>query len=265
MDIAILGCGVMGRAFAEKLLEGGHRLTLCDRDSRKGKELASAVGGSFALDPKEAISSAELILLAIKPKDLEEMVAQLGTLKGQILFSILTSTSVSELKSHFPGGQVLRGMPNLALIHGESVIALVDEPALDEETKQRVSALLEGMGMVFWTQEGKIDAITALAGSGPAFVIAIVEAMVDAAIMMGLRASEAQEMALQTMVGAISLMRNCDGHPGQVRWQISAPSGTTSAGICALEDSGVRAGVIDTLLATFQRAKEISCENHGTR
>jgi pyrroline-5-carboxylate reductase len=113
------------------------------------------------------------------------------------------------------------------------------------------------MGKIFWVEEGKIDAVTALAGSGPAFVIEVVEAMVEGGIAMGLHAYEALELALQTMKGAISLLEHHRGHPGDVRWKISAPAGTTIEGVLTLEKEGVRSGIIQTLLATYQRSKEL--------
>ena len=108
-----------------------------------------------------------------------------------------------------------------------------------------------------WTPEDKIDAITALAGSGPAFVIAIMEAMIESGIFMGLRSDEAKALVAQTFLGAVALVKAEKGHPGAVRWQISAPGGTTIAGMKTLEENGVRAGVMRTILATFEKVKEI--------
>lgn len=257
MKIAILGTGVMGSAFARQLAKKGHHLLLCDHHEEKAKELAEEIGGEFIQDPKSAATEAELVFLAIKPKDLDTLAKELGDLKGKILFSILAGISVSDLKKRFAHMEIVRSMPNLALIHGEAVIGLVDHPELKEATKTTLFALLQEMGLVFWTQEDQIDAITALAGSGPAFIIAIVEAMVDAGIMMGLKAGDAKKLVLQTILGAVALMKDQVGHPGDVRWQISAPKGTTIAGLHTFEEEGVRAGMMNTLLAAFEKAKEI--------
>lgn len=257
MKIAILGSGVMGSAFARQLVKQGHELFICDRTPEKGRALADELGAAFNEDPKEAAKEAEIILLAVKPNGLEKIAEQLAGLKGQILFSILAGTSVADLQALFPGMQIVRAMPNLALIHGESVIAVVESEELDPATQAVISGLLEGMGMVFWTEEEKIDAITALAGSGPAFIIAIVEALVEGGIMMGLNAQDAKCMALQMIRGAVSLLEHHEGHPGEVRWKISAPKGTTIAGMHAFEKDGVRSGVIHTLLATYEKSKEM--------
>ena len=256
MKIAIIGGGVMGGAFASAFANKGHDVVLCDRNPEKGKALSKIA--EFVEDPKSAAMSADIVLLAIKPKDLEGLAEKLGDLKGKILLSILAGTGVSTLHKYFPGAQIVRSMPNLALTCNESVIALVEEKSLDVETKKRVQGLLEGLGLVFWTEEKQIDGITALAGSGPAFIIAILEAMVESGILMGLKADDALKLSLQTMRGTVALIEEHTGHPGELRWQVSAPSGTTIAGMKAFEENSVRSGLIETFLAAYNRSIELS-------
>jgi len=256
MKIAILGCGVMGSAFARQLAKQGHQLALCDRRREVGMVLADELGASFFDDPNEAADKAEVVLLAIKPDQIEDISQQLEGRKRTLL-SILAGTSIAEMQEWFPGCQIIRAMPNLALIHGESIIALVGDEDVDEELKRKVSELLDPMGMVFWTEEEKMDAITALAGSGPAFIIAIVEALVEAGIQMGLPVQIARSVALKMIQGAVSLMEHHEGHPGEIRWRISSPKGTTIAGLNALEKEGVRSGIIQTVLASYEKAKDM--------
>lgn len=252
MKIAILGCGVMGSSFARRF--SGHELVLCDHNEEKTRALADEIKGTFVANIQEAIQGADVILLAIKPKDLDPIAIEMGELQGQIVFSILAGVDCKHLEHLFPDSTVVRGMPNLALIHGESVIALVES---EKSAKDKMDDILQGMGLVIWVEEDKIDAITALAGSGPAFVIAMMEAMIETGIMMGLKAEESQKLVLQTIRGALSLVENYEGHPGGVRWKICAPKGTTIAGMHTFEEEGVRAGIMNTLLATFQKAKEM--------
>lgn len=257
MKVAILGCGIMGSAFARQFALAGHEIILCDRHPDRGQALAGEIGATYLEEPKEAVENVDVVLLAIKPKDLENIAEDLESLEGQVLISILAGTSVEALKKYFTGASIVRSMPNLALTVSESVIALVKDPELSEEVIDTLNLLLKGLGLIFWTEEEKIDAITALAGSGPAFVIVVIESMIESGIMMGLRADEAQELALQTVLGAVALLKIHEGHPGDVRWQIAAPGGTTIAGLHALEKSGVRAGIMETILATFRRTKEL--------
>lgn len=257
MKVTILGCGVMGSAFARQLVKKqGISLILCDRGRKKGEQLAAEIGATFISDPSEAVSEGDVLLLATKPTDLEGVAESLEGIRGKIVFSILAGISLEQLKSSFPHSKVVRSMPNLALMHGESVIALVDDPQLGEEVKQKIDDLLDGMGLIYWTEEAKIDCISALAGSGPAFIVAVIEAMVESGIGMGLKADEALKLSLQTVVGTVALIKNHSGHPGGVRWQICVPAGTTIAGMRVLEESGVRAGLINTFLETYYRNKE---------
>lgn len=250
MRISIIGCGVMGSSFARRFAQKGYEVVLCDHAIVKGEALAKELEAKFYANPKDAAKGADVVLLAIKPKDLEKIAHELK-LEGQILLSILAGTSIKRLEEYFPKATIVRAMPNLALTQGEAVIALVGE------RNNQIDDLLGGLGLIFWTQEDKIDAITALAGSGPAFVLSMIEAMTESGIEMGLSAFESQELVLQTMLGAIALLKAHPGHPGQIRWQISAPGGTTIAGQAAFEESGVRSGIRKTILATYRRAKEI--------
>ncbi|NGX40077.1 MAG: Pyrroline-5-carboxylate reductase [Chlamydiae bacterium] len=257
MKVAIIGCGVMGSAFARQLALKGHEMILCDRNSSKTEELAREINGEYIEAPSEAASQAEILLLAIKPKDLGGLAAEIGNVKGKLLFSILTGVSLKDLTNTFPGATIVRAMPNLAITCKEGIIALVSDRALSEEMTAQVDSLLEGMGLVFWTIEEKIDAITALAGSGPAFVLVVIEAMVEAGIVMGLNAEEAMKLAGQTMLGSVGLLFAQEGHPGALKWQISSPGGTTIAGLKALEESGVRIGMMQAILAAHHKSQEM--------
>lgn len=253
MKIAIIGCGVMGSAFARHFAKKGHELVLCDHLVAKGEALAKELKAKFQAAPNEAVKGTEVVLLAIKPKDLGKIKEGLD---GKIVISILAGTALEKLKEKFPKATIVRAMPNLAITCGEAVTALVGD--VSSEVRAQVDELLAGTGLIFWTQEEKIDPISALAGSGPAFVLAMIEAMIESGIEMGLPAAESQALVLQTILGAVALLKANPGHPGAIRWQISAPGGTTIAGQAAFEESGVRSGIRKTILATYHRNKELA-------
>jgi len=247
----------MGAAFARQWAKKGDELYLCDHSQEKGGALASELKGRFFSSAKEAVQGVDLILFSVKPKDLEKTAAEIGKLDEHILMSILSGTTCEKLRKTFEGGHVVRSMPNLALTEGESVIALVRDEALPDTVVSKVDKLLEGMGLIFWTEERNIDAVAALAGSGPAFILAMIEALVESGVVMGLSATQSKDLALQTILGAVALLKaRPDSHPGEIRWQICSPGGTTIAGMRAFEEAGVRAGIMDTILATYWRAKE---------
>ena len=255
MKIAVIGCGAMGSAFAKHFAQK-HTLLLCDRDEEKGKALATELGGTYLEEPLQAAKQADVVLLAVKPKDLPMIAEEIAPAlkKGKILISILAGTPVAALKRHFPSAAIVRTMPNLGLMCGAGVMGLADTEDLTPETKQSVNALIEGMGLNLWMQENKIEAITALSGSGIGFVLVLIEAMIDGGVHLGFTSSEAREIVLKTMEGAIALMRETGKHPAELKLQISSPGGTTIAGLKAMEEAGVRAGIMKAMVACYEKA-----------
>lgn len=257
MKVAIIGCGVMGAAFANHFAKE-HTVFLCDQEKRKRERLAEEMGGKAVEKMTEAVKEADLVVLAVKPKDMvtvaKETRAQFS--EEKLLMSILAGTSHALLRENF-SATVLRLMPNLALTCGQGVIGLVDDEGLSEETKKSAEQLLSGLGLLAWLPESKIEALTALTGSGPAFIFVIIEALIEGGISMGFTAKEAREFTLKTIEGATSLLRATGKHPAELKWNVASPAGTTIAGLNEMEASGVRSGIIQTLHATYLRAKEI--------
>jgi pyrroline-5-carboxylate reductase len=255
MKVAVIGCGVMGSAFATHFSKK-HAVILCDRDREKTQTLANGIGGSYQEKLGDAVRQADVVLLAVKPKDLSSAAKEAAAAftKDKILISILAGASVSTLRRHFPLPSVIRAMPNLGLICGEGVIGLVEDGHLSIETKQRVDSLMEGVGLKIWMSEDRVEAITALSGSGIGFIFVIIEAMIDGGIYLGFSSSEAREIVLKTIEGAVALMRNSGKHPAELKLQICSPGGTTIAGLKVMEEAGVRSGIIQTLVACQKKA-----------
>lgn len=258
MKVAVIGCGVMGRAFAAHFSKK-HPVILFDHQKEKSDSLAKEIEAKSSDSIQKAVQEADVVVLAVKPKDLSAVsqAASSAFSEKQIFVSILAGTSVEDLKKHFPKPHIVRAMPNLALICEKGVIGLVDTPSLEHEVKHKIDALLKGMGLVYWLPESKIDALTALAGSGPAFILVMIEAMMEGGVYMGFTSQEARELVLETMEGTVALLRAGKQHPAEIRAQIASPGGTTIAGLREMESSGVRAGIINTLLAAFKRSKEM--------
>jgi pyrroline-5-carboxylate reductase len=259
MRITIVGCGVMGSTFARHL-SLHHTLTLYDRHVEKREALALEVGGRGGSDLVLALNGAELILLAIKPKDLQPLSQEMkgASLKGKVVISVLTGATLALLKSLFPDAEIARAMPNLGIAYGQGVTGIVQDPQLGAEARKRVESVLDGMGLTLWLAESRIDALIALSGSGIAFVLVMIESMIDGGIFLGFSSKEAREIVLETMRGAIALLEQSGAHPDELKQRISSPGGTTVAGLKAMEEAGVRAGILLTLNACYERAVEIT-------
>lgn len=256
MKIGIIGCGHMGSSIAKQLARS-HHVAIYDHNAKRLR-LDPAI--KICHTPQECLSFAEIIILAFKPRDLkhaaEDLRAHLEP--HHILVSVLAGVSQERLKEVWKTkNTIVRIMPNLAVEYGKGVIGCADSSDISAEVKENLTQLFSPLGLTLWLPEDKMNGITALAGSGPAFILIFIEAMIDAGIALGFNSEEAKTLVLNTIVGTLSLLEQTGKHPGELCWQISSPAGTTVAGKIALENAGVRSGIIHTFLAAYKRAKEI--------
>lgn len=259
-NIAIIGTGTMGRGLAERLSQS-YNLFLYDHHYDKALSLEQKGFGKACPDLKTAIDNADIVILAIKPQSLKEAAPLIGSLlTEQTLISLLAGTTINTLKTYFPNTRIIRMMPNLAITKGEGLVGLTPDSKLSENEIMQLLSLSDPLGKVFWLSEEKINAFTALGGSGPAFVLVMIESMVEAGIAMGFNAKDSEQIVKQMVKGSLSLLDSNDKHPGEIKWQISSPAGTTIAGLLALEDLNVRSGIINVFLACFERTNELSSD-----
>ena len=259
MKITVIGCGVMGSAFARHFAKE-HTLFLYDRHEKKRESLAAEIGGRAEPQIGEGVSKADIVVLAVKPKDLSSVSIEIGgvSLKGKMVISLLTGASVKLLKNRFPQAEIVRIMPNLGIAYGQGVTGLVLDPDLQESTKKTVDALMKGLGLNLWLPENKVDALIALSGSGIGFVLVMIEAMIDGGVFLGFNVKQSREIVLETLRGALALMEESGKHPAELKLQISSPGGTTIAGLKVMEEMGVRAGILSTLNACYEKALNIT-------
>lgn len=259
MRVAIIGCGNMGSSLAARLSKT-HQLCFYDHHIEKAEKLELEGYGKARKGITEAADHAELVILAVKPQNMKEVGHAIGKelKKEQVVISLLAGTSIEILKGFFPAASIVRMMPNLALIFGEGVIGLSSDKSLPQKIKDDLANTFELLGKIIWLPEDKINALTALTGSGPAFFFAMVEAMVDAGIAMGFTARHSQELIYQMLRGSLALLEKTSKHPGELKWQIASPQGTTIAGLKTMEEQAVRGAIMNTFLSAFDRANELS-------
>lgn len=258
MHITLIGCGNMGGAIAQGL--ASHQdVFLFDRGLSKAEKLQSEGFGKVCPTIEQAYKESDILILAIKPQNLEAFVAESAPKqfkKGQILISILSGVPLNKLRSLFPNHTVIRMMPNLAVAYGKGLVSLAAEN-LDSDTKNTITTLCEPLGKVYWLPESKFNAFTSLAGCGPAFILGLIEAITEAGIAMGFNSKDSLEIVNQMMEGTLALLENEDAHPAELKWKITSPGGVTIAGIRKFEEYGVRSGIMNTFLAAYERIKEI--------
>lgn len=256
--MTIIGCGNMGSGLAERL-STTTQVCLYDHHFEKAQTLEHNGYGKAYQDIKQALAQSEYVLLAVKPQNLKEVGPLVGKAlkKEQILVSLLAGTSLKTLKQFFPHTTTVRMMPNLALIYGEGVIGLSSDENMMKKDKESLTGLFKPLGKIYWLTEDKFNGLTALTGSGPAFFFAMVEAMIDAGIAMGFTAKDAQGLVYQMLQGSLTLLEKSHKHPGELKWQIASPKGTTIEGLKRLEELALRGGIMHTFLAAYERANQL--------
>jgi pyrroline-5-carboxylate reductase len=258
MKIAIIGCGVIGSALARHFARK-HSVLLCDRSDEKSGRLAQEIGAAAHEKAQEAVELAEMVVLAFKPKDLAAFAAATASAfkREHRIVSVLAGTSVSRLEQFFPSSHIIRAMPNLPLICGEGVIGFVETAEMTAERKKNIEEVFQGLGLLCWLSEEQLEALSAIAGSGPAFVFVIVEAMIASGVLLGFTPDEARDFVLKTIEGSVALLKATGKSPLELKTQVASPGGTTMAGLKVLEDRNIHKTLVDSYQATFLRAGEL--------
>jgi pyrroline-5-carboxylate reductase len=260
-SLVIVGCGNMGGAMLAGWLAGGLdplRVTVVDPVLKEVPE-----GVTLLADAAQA-SAAEMLLLGVKPQMISDLAAGLVNLAGhstQVL-SILAGVELATLARLFPrASSHVRIMPNLAAAIGKSPVALAAH-GLDDAARDAVATMMQPLGTPLWFDESLFDAVTALTGSGPAFVYRFIDALAAAGTELGLEAEQAQTLALAMTEGAALLAAQSPHGPGELADRVASPGGTTRAGLDVLDaDAALARLVAQTLRAARDRSAEMSRES----
>jgi pyrroline-5-carboxylate reductase len=258
MKIAIIGCGVIGSALARHFADE-NQVLLADHSYKKSLALAQELGAVAFESSIEAIKKAEMVVIAIKPKDLSAFAHESAHAfkHAPMVVSVLAGTSVALLKRCFPPSVIVRIMPNLPMICGQGVIGFVKTPEMTPERKMAIEEAFDGLGLLTWLSEDQLETLSAIAGSGPAFNLVVIQGMIDSAVMLGFTYSQAKEYVLKTIEGTIALLKSTGKTPEELINQVASPGGTTRAGLKVLEEKDLSQILKETYQATFNKAKDL--------
>ncbi|MHB8451812.1 MAG: pyrroline-5-carboxylate reductase [Mycobacteriales bacterium] len=263
MTVAVIGAGKLGEALLAGLLRAGHApvdLLVTARRSTRAAELTQRYGVR-AVSNGGAAEEADTLVVAVKPQDMATLLAELGPAvpPDRLVVSMAAGIPTAFLEQRLaPGTPVVRVMTNTPVLVDQAMSAISAGAYAGEEHLARAEALLEPVGKVLRVPESQQDAVTALSGSGPAYFFYLVEAMIDAGILLGLPRSVAAELLVQTALGAAVMLRDTGEHPVQLREAVTSPGGTTISAIRELERHGVRAALIAALEAGRDRSRELA-------
>jgi pyrroline-5-carboxylate reductase len=262
--LALVGGGVMGTAIAAGLLQRGlvqpAQVTISEPLAARRQTLAAELGVITTADNAQAVSAADLVLLAVKPQVLAEV---LGGLKDALrpdalVLSIVAGATLDTLCEGLGVAAVVRVMPNTPAQVGQGATVWTATPAVSAGQREMVARILEALGVAVYVEsERYLDAATALSGSGPAYVLLFIEALTDVGVEMGFTRDVAARLALQTVKGTAIYAEQSGQHPAILRNQVTSPGGTTAAALFAFEQGAFRAVVAAAVKAAWRRATEL--------
>ena len=262
--VALLGAGVMGEALLSGLLRSGHAsaadVRVAERRPARAAELEQRYGVTVT-DPLEAVAGAETVLLVVKPQDMGALLAEVGPAvpSAALVVSVAAGITTSFVQDRLPAGvAVVRAMPNTPALVDAGMTALSAGTHCDADHLERASALMGSVGAVVVVPEYQQDAVTAISGSGPAYLFYVVEAMIEAGVLLGLPRVTATQLVVQTLVGAGRMLAETGEHPTVLRENVTSPAGTTAAAVRALEDHKVRAAFLTAMEAARDRSAELA-------
>jgi len=263
--IAILGAGRIGEALISGLLSSEWRkpdeIAATTRRPERVTELHERHGIAATLSNHDAVVGASLVVIAVKPQDIEGLMGEIGglILPEQTVLTIAAAIPTSLIEGRLSAGvPVVRAMPNTPSTVHEGIAGLcAGAHAGDEHLDLAEEALLH-LGAVVRVPESAMDAITAVSGSGPAYFALLAEAMIEAGILLSLSREISTQLVVQTMLGTAKQLRDEKMHPVELREMVTSPGGTTIAAIRELEMAGVRAAFLNAIQAAMVRSRELA-------
>lgn len=261
--VAILGAGVMGSTLLSGLIRAGRDaadLVITDRDVERTEELAGRYGVR-SMSSVDAAQEADTVVLVVKPQDMGGLIAEIRdhVRPGALVVSLAAGITTAFLEEGLPPGTaVVRVMPNTPALVDEGMSAISPGQHCDEVHLREAEELLRSCGKVLRIAEKHLDAVTAISGSGPAYIFYVVEAMIEAGVLLGMPRATSTELVVQTLYGAATMLKETGQHPTVLREQVSSPGGTTMAAIRQLDDHKVRAAFVTAMEAAAQRSKQLA-------
>ena len=264
LTLGIIGVGNLGGALAEGALASGavSRVVAADISDQRLGELAASVGDGFSsAGAAEAASRSDLVVAAVKPHVVPTVLQEVReTIRpGCVLVSVAAGVPIVRLTNGLPPRwPIVRVMPNLAMLVGESASALCSNRHVTPEQMEVVESVFRSVGTVTRVEERQMHAVTGLTGSGPAFVSLLVEGLAAGGVLKGLHPDLARTMACQLLLGTASLLREKGWHPAELSERVTTPAGTTIAGLRELEVRAVRGALISAVEAASDRSAELA-------
>lgn len=254
---------------ASAIIQGMMKARVCDADEIVAAcpemgmldALRASVPVRVTQSNAEAVADATVVLLCVKPQEAAIAMEQAGNgLKGKLIVSIAAGLTLSKLEKFAPDSRIIRAMPNTPALIGRAATAFAASSRATQDDRDCAMKIFSSIGSVSEVPEKHLDAVTALSGSGPAYIFLVIEALTDGGVACGLPVNLARDLAIQTVLGSAALAKETGEHPSILREMVTSPGGTTAAALRELEAHGVRSAFIEAVRAAERRSKELSGE-----
>lgn len=256
--IAVLGAGVIGSAICKCLISEGYEVTATRRKLEKGRSLEK-MGVRVITDNRLAAEEADLVLFTVKPFQVIPLALEVSEeIRGKICISMAAALELSLLCKVLPDVKWIRGMTNTCAIVKKAFTVYTPSKNLSNDDLSMVDGLLQTMGLVEMVEERFMDPLTAMSGSGPAYIYLVIEALTYGGLRVGIPRDLACKAAASTAIGASELLLSADVHPAELRDQVVTPGGTTIEGIYELEDAQIRTAFMRAISAATERGHQLA-------
>jgi pyrroline-5-carboxylate reductase len=263
--MVLIGGGNMGKSLLRGILKAGltspANVTVADVHRGKLESLRDSFGVHITEAASEAIPGADLVILAVKPLTLNDVIAGIREVvrPHQLFISIIAGVESSYIRERLgKDNPVVRVMPNIAATVDAAASAIALTPSATEDHIALTEAIFSAVGEVVRVEEEHIDAVTGLSGSGPAYIYMVIEALCDGGVKMGLPRDVAMKLATQTVFGAAKLVKETGAHPATLKDQVTTPGGTTISAVHELEERGLRAMLISAVVTATERSRALN-------
>ncbi|WP_283745712.1 pyrroline-5-carboxylate reductase [Sideroxydans sp. CL21] len=265
MKITFIGGGNMARALIGGLIKRGYspsKMHVVEVGKEKCAELHNEFGVRATMEMATAVAHGEAVILAVKPQQMQEVAVQLAPIiDGQLVISIAAGIRTQDLARWMGTQNIVRCMPNTPALIRCGVTALYAMPAVKPEQCQRAESILSAVGSTLWIEdEEMLDAVTAISGSGPAYVFYFIEAMQQAAYELGLDETQARQLVLDTFLGASKLADSSQEDVATLRERVTSKKGTTERALLSMEKNQVKMDIVAAIHAAAARSREMGDE-----
>ena len=267
LTLAFIGGGTMAEAILSGVLDKGLATpdAICVGEPVSGRRdyLSELYGVNTTSDNIHAVETADLVVLAVKPQQLRDVLGELRgrLIKSQAALSIVAGASIKSISRGLDHQAVIRVMPNTPAQVGEGMSVWTASPEVTTHHEEAARTILRSLGEELYVSEEKyLDMATALSASGPAYVFLFLESLIDAGVYLGLSRDMAQTLALQTVLGSAALAKSSGRHPAELRNMVTSPGGTTAEALLSMEDDGLRSAIINGVIAAHEKAAALGEE-----